>query len=84
MGRISEGNEAGEVEIDERDKERKEQDVTSEKKSIQDIFSDKTVSFLGRKSEKRYSIDHMITERKNIRQGKKDAHPYRVKSVTVT
>ena len=66
MGRISEGNEVGEVEIDERVKERKEQDVISEKKSSQDIFSDKTVSLLGRKLEKRYSIDHMITERKNI------------------
>ena len=66
MGRISEGNEVGEVEIDERVKERKEQDVTSEKKSSQDIFSDKTVSLLRRKLEKRYSIDHMITERKNI------------------
>ena len=66
MDRISEGNEVGEVEIDERVKERKEQDVTSEKKSSQDIFSDKTVSLLGRKFEKRYSIDHMITERKNI------------------
>ena len=66
MGRISEGNEVGEVETDERVKERKEQDVTSEKKSSQDIFSDKTVSLLGRKLEKRYSIDHMITERKNI------------------
>ena len=66
MGRISEGNEVGEVERDERVKERKEQDVTSEKKSSQDIFSDKTVSLLGRKLEKRYSIDHMITERKNI------------------
>ena len=66
MDRISEGNEVGEVEIDERVKERKEQDVTSEKKSSQDIFSDKTVSLLGRKLEKRYSIDHMITERKNI------------------
>ena len=66
MGRMSEGNEVGEVEIDERVKERKEQDVISEKKSSQDIFSDKTVSLLGRKLEKRYSIDHMITERKNI------------------
>ena len=66
MGRISEGTEVGEVETDERVKERKEQDVTSEKKSSQDIFSDKTVSLLGRKLEKRYSIDHMITERKNI------------------
>ena len=66
MSRISEGNEVGEVETDERVKERKEQDVTSEKKSSQDIFSDKTVSLLGRKLEKRYSIDHMITERKNI------------------
>ena len=66
MGRISEGNEVGEVETDARVKERKEQDVTSEKKSSQDIFSDKTVSLLGRKLEKRYSIDHMITERKNI------------------
>ena len=66
MGRISEGNEVGEVETDERVKERKEQDVTSEKKSSQDIFSDKTVSLLGRKLEKRYSIDHMITERKYI------------------
>ena len=66
MGRMSEGNEVGEVEIDERVKERKEQDVTSEKKSSQDIFSDKTVSLLRRKLEKRYSIDHMITERKNI------------------
>ena len=66
MGRISEGNEVGEVETDERVKERKEQDVTSEKKSSQDIFSDKTVSLLGRKLEKRYGIDHMITERKNI------------------
>ena len=66
MGRMSEGNEVGEVETDERVKERKEQDVTSEKKSSQDIFSDKTVSLLGRKLEKRYSIDHMITERKNI------------------
>ena len=66
MGRMSEGNEVGEVEIDERAKERKEQDVISEKKSSQDIFSDKTVSLLGRKLEKRYSIDHMITERKNI------------------
>ena len=66
MGRMSEGNEVGEVEIDERVKERKEQDVISEKKSSQDIFSDKRVSLLGRKLEKRYSIDHMITERKNI------------------
>ena len=66
MGRMSEGNEVGEVEIDERLKERKEQDVISEKKASQDIFSDKTVSLLGRKLEKRYSIDHMITERKNI------------------
>ena len=66
MGRMSEGNEVGEVEIDERVKERKEQDVISEKKSSQDIFSDKTVRLLGRKLEKRYSIDHMITERKNI------------------
>ena len=66
MGRMSEGNEVGEVEIDERVKERKDQDVISEKKSSQDIFSDKTVSLLGRKLEKRYSIDHMITERKNI------------------
>ena len=58
MDEISEGNELGEVEIDERAKERKEQGIISEKKSSRYIFSDKTVTSLGRKLEKQYSIDH--------------------------
>ena len=58
MSEISEGNEVGEVEIDERVKEKKEQDFISEKKSSPDTFSDKIVSSLGRKLEKQHSIDH--------------------------
>ena len=36
----------------------KEQSAISEKKSSQDIFSDKTVTSLERKYEKQYGIDH--------------------------
>ena len=80
MDEIWEGNEVGEVEIDERVKEKKEQGAISERKSSQDIFSDMTVTSLGRKLEKQHGIDH---RRENIWQGKKDAHPQRVKIVTV-
>ena len=60
MDEISKKNVVGEVEIDEdeRVKDKKEQGVISEKKSSQNIFSDKTVTSLGRKLEKQYGIDH--------------------------
>ena len=47
-----------EVEIDGKVKEKKEQGIISEKKSRQDIFSDKTVTSLERKWKKQYGIDH--------------------------
>ena len=53
----------GEVEIDERVKEKKEQGAISERKSSQGIFSDMTVTLLGRKLEKQHGIDH---RRENI------------------
>ena len=58
MNKISEANDVSEVEIDERVKDKKEQGVISEKKSSQDIFSDKTMTLLGKKLEKQYGIDH--------------------------
>ena len=54
---------------------KKEQGVLSEKKSSQDIFSDKRVTSLGRKLAKQYSIDH---RKENIWQEKKDAHPQKL------
>ena len=63
MDEIWEGNEVGEVEIDERVKEKKEQGAISERKSSQGIFSDMTVTLLGRKLEKQHGIDH---RRENI------------------
>ena len=64
MDKTSEGNEVGEVERKERVKEKKRKrphtktfiGEENEKKSRQDIFSDKAVTPLGRKLEKQYSI----------------------------